>query len=184
MRTLARFCPLVTAFQPCPSVRSDGPYSHMLENLKIVMCFTQVSKRLPDCEHSAIMACSKDPATFTCKEICGGVTTCCSRRCASECHECQKVTKEKLGGDSRPSIRSHHRGHPCEQLLKCQHSCGLPCSSDHSCSTRCGQTCRQCCSHRACNMRCWQPCSPCTETCEWRCPHHSCPMACGSVSSL
>jgi hypothetical protein len=171
-------------FQLYPSARSDGSYSHMLENLKAVMCLAQVSKRLLDCEHSAVMACGRDPATFTCEEVCGGVTTCCSRRCASKCHECQKVTKEKMAGDSRPSIRSHHRDHPCERLLKCQHSCGLTCSSNHSCSTSCGQTCRQRCSHRECDKLCREPCSPCMETCEWRCPHHSCPVACGSVSAL
>ncbi len=154
----------------------------MLENLKAVKCVAQTSKRLPGCEHSATMACSRDPATVMCKEICGGSTTCCSRRCTSRCHECQKVTKEKTAGDSRPSARAYHRDHPCQWLLKCQHLCGLPCSSDHSCNPKCPQGGRQRCSHRKCDKPCWKPCPPCMEPCEWRCPHHECPVVCGSVS--
>ena len=164
------------------SSSSDAPSSHTLENLQAVKCVAQVSKPLPGCEHNGTMACSKDPATFTCKEICGGLTTCCSRRCTSRCHECQKVTKEKTAANSHLVLRSHHRDHACQRLLKCQHPCNLPCSPDHSCNPRCSEACRQRCSHRRCERPCWEPCPPCMEPCEWRCPHHSCPVACGSVS--
>src|SRR5712691_11920525 len=155
----------------------------MLENLKAVNCVAQISKRLPGCEHSATMACSRVPATVMCKEICGGLTTCCSCRCTSRCHECQKVTKEKTAGDSRSLVRTHHVGHACERLLKCQHTCSLPCSSDHSCNPRCRQICRQRCGHRKCGKPCGEPCRPpCMKPCEWRCSHHTCPVVCGSVS--
>ena len=155
----------------------------MLENLKAVNCTSQVLKRLPDCEHSGTMACGRDPATFTCKEVCGGLTTCCSRLCTSRCHECQKVTKEKTLAIFRPFIRAHHRDHSCQRLLKCQHLCGLPCSPDHSCNPKCPQACRQRCDHRECEKPCWEPCPPCMEPCQWHCPHHSCPVVCGSVSA-
>jgi hypothetical protein len=182
MRTHISLCPLASVFHVRSSVPSDASSSYMLENLKTVKCVAQTSKRLPDCEHNAIMACSKDPATFTCKEVCGGLTTCCSRKCTSRCHECQKVTKEKAPGGSRPLVRTHHRDHPCQRLLKCQHLCGLPCSSDHSCNPKCPQACRQRCIHRTCDKPCWEPCPPCVEPCGWLCPHHSCPVVCGSVS--
>jgi hypothetical protein len=161
---------------------SDTPSSHMIENLRAIKCVAKVSKRLLECEHRAIMACGKDPSTFTCREVCGGMTTCCSRRCTSRYHECQTITKEKTIARSLPLVRSHHRDHACERLLKCQHLCGLPCSSDHSCNPKCSQECRQRCSHRQCKRPCWEPCPPCMEPCEWRCSHHSCPVVCGSVS--
>ena len=160
----------------------DASYSHMLENLMAVKCVAQTSKRLPNCEHSATMACSSDPTTFKCKEVCRGLTTCCSRRCTSRCDGCQKVTKDKSVGASRPLVRTHHVDHACERLLKCQHSCGLPCSSDHSCNPRCQKTCRQHCGHRKCGKPCEEPCPPCLRPCEWRCSHHSCPVVCGLVS--
>ena len=183
MWACSRLCPLASALHFRPSVLSDARSSHMLENLGAVKCVERVSKHLPECEHDAIMACGKDPATFTCKEVCGGLTTCCSRPCTSRCHECQTVTKENITARSFPLARTHHRDHACQRLLKCQHLCGLPCSSDHSCNPKCPQTCRQRCSHRECKKPCWEPCPPCMEPCEWHCSHHSCPVMCGSVSS-
>ncbi|KAH9987465.1 AAA domain-containing protein [Russula compacta] len=174
--------PIYDVKLPCGHTAKFVP-CHMLENLKAIDCTAQVSKRLPDCEHSGTMACGRDPATFTCKEVCGGLTTCCSRLCTSRCHECQKVTKEKIPGTSRPFIRAHHRDHACQRLLKCQHLCGLPCSPDHSCNPKCPQACRQRCGHRKCEKPCWEPCPPCMEPCEWHCPHHSCPVVCGSPCS-
>ena len=153
----------------------------------MVECVSPVSKRLPDCEHRGVMACSEDPTKFECREVCGGDTTCCSRTCNSQCHECQKVTRETAdsgaGAPRLPLVRTHHRSHPCERTLKCGHLCGLDCSSDHSCNSQCFQSCRQQCSHKKCPKDCWEPCPPCVEPCGWRCSHHSCPVVCGSVSS-
>jgi hypothetical protein len=183
MWACSRLCSLASALHVLLSFPADADSSHMLENLEIVECVARVSKRLPECEHSAIIACSKDPASFTCKEVCGGMTTCCSRQCTSRCHECQMVTKEKTTAVSLPLVRSHHRDHACQRLLKCQHLCGLPCSSDHPCSPKCSQACRQRCSHQECKKQCWKPCPPCRVPCEWRCSHHWCPLMCGSVRS-
>jgi hypothetical protein len=186
MRSCCRLCPLASALpRHFRLVPSDALSSHMLEILRAVKCVAKISKHLPECEHSAIMTCFKDPAAFQCKEVCGGMTTCCSRQCTSRCHECQTITKEKTTASARslPLVRIHHRDHPCQRLLKCQHLCGLPCSAEHSCNPKCPQLCRQRCSHRRCKKPCWEPCPPCMEPCEWRCPHHSCPVVCGSVSS-
>jgi hypothetical protein len=158
----------------------------MIENLQAIKCEAKVSKRLPGCEHSGVMACSKDPATFICKETCGGESQCCSRTCNAQCNVCQKITKEKMAIGSQPSQRLvrriYHQDHACERLLKCQHLCGLPCHGNRSCNPKCPEPCRQRCGHRKCEKPCWEPCPPCMEPCEWRCPHQSCPVVCGSVS--
>ncbi|KAI9445926.1 hypothetical protein H4582DRAFT_1805091 [Lactarius indigo] len=167
------------------SVPLDAYSSHKLGNLETIKCVAQVPKRLPGCEHSGVMACSADPTNFECKEVCGGHTTCCGRTCKSRCHECQKVTRDNAApgaGALRP-VRTHHKSHPCERTLKCQHMCGLACSSDHSCNPKCSQSCRQQCGHQKCQKGCWEPCPPCMESCEWRCPHHTCPVVCGSICS-
>jgi hypothetical protein len=165
-------------------VSFEALFSHKLENLETVQCVALVSKRLPGCEHRGTMACSRDPAEFECKEVCGGTTTCCGRTCKSRCHECQEVTRDAAipGANALPPVRTHHESHPCERTIKCQHFCGLPCSSEHSCNPKCPKPCRQRCGHQKCKKQCWDPCPPCMEPCEWRCDHHSCPVVCGSVS--
>ncbi|KAH9048674.1 hypothetical protein EDB83DRAFT_2507364 [Lactarius deliciosus] len=176
--------PMYNVKLPCGHITKSVP-CHKLGNLETVKCVAQVSKRLPGCEHSGVMACSGDPTNFECKEVCGGQTTCCSRTCKSRCHECQKVTRDNAAprtGALRP-VRTHHKSHPCERTLKCQHMCGLACSSDHSCNPKCPQSCRQRCGHQKCQKECWEPCPPCMEPCEWRCPHHTCPVVCGSICS-
>ncbi|KAH9170429.1 hypothetical protein EDB89DRAFT_1304426 [Lactarius sanguifluus] len=174
--------PMYDVELPCGHIAKSVP-CHKLGNLKTVKCIAQVSKRLPGCEHSVTMACDGDPTDFECKEICGGETTCCSRTCKSRCHECQKVTRDSAAprAGAVPPVRTHHRSHPCERTLKCQHLCGLACSSDHSCNPKCPQSCRQRCDHQKCQKECWEPCPPCMEPCEWCCPHHLCPVICSRV---
>ncbi|KAH9048645.1 hypothetical protein EDB83DRAFT_2317393 [Lactarius deliciosus] len=87
----------------------DAYSSHQLGNLETVECVAQVSKRLPGCKHSGIMACDNDPTDFECKKSCGGQTTCCSQTCKSQCHECQEVTRNNAAsraGAVPPSIQS------------------------------------------------------------------------------
>ncbi|KAH9043919.1 hypothetical protein EDB85DRAFT_732741 [Lactarius pseudohatsudake] len=176
--------PMYNVKLPCGHIVKSVP-CHQLGNLETVKCVAQVSKRLPGCEHSGIMACDGDPTDFECKEICGGQTACCSRMCKSRCHECQEITRDNAAprAGAVPPVRTHHKSHPCERMLKCQHFCGLACSSDHSCNPKCPQSCRQRCGHQICQKECWEPCPPCMEPCEWRCSHHSCPVVCGSICS-
>ncbi|KAH9052824.1 hypothetical protein EDB87DRAFT_1676964 [Lactarius vividus] len=167
---------------PCGHVVESVP-CHKLENLETIKCFVWVSKRLPGCEHRVNITCSGDPSNLVCKEICGGHTACCGRTCKSRCHECQEVTRHRAATRTRaiPPVRTHHRSHPCERTLKCQHLCGLVCSSDHSCNPKCAQSCRRQCGHQKCQKECWEPCSPCMEPCQWRCRHHSCPVICSRL---
>ncbi|KAI0294249.1 P-loop containing nucleoside triphosphate hydrolase protein, partial [Multifurca ochricompacta] len=162
--------PVYNVRLPCGHT-AESVFCYKLEDLVSIECVVPVLKSLPSCEHSAKMGCSRDRASFTCKEICGGLMTCCGRMCTSRCHECQKATREVKDIGRFPFVRTHHRAHSCERLLKCQHLCGFPCSSDHSCNPQCAGSCRQRCSHRKCEKPCWEPCPPCMEPCEWRCPH-------------
>ncbi|KAI9445914.1 hypothetical protein H4582DRAFT_1804702, partial [Lactarius indigo] len=181
--------PVYNVKLPCGHIARSVPFdacsSHQLENLETIRCFVQVSKPLPGCEHNGIMACSGDPANFKCNQVCGDQTTCCNRTCKSRCHECQKITRDNVAPDAGALrlVRTHHKSHPCERALKCQHLCGLTCSSDHLCKSTCSQSCRQRCGHQKCQMGCWEPCRPCIGLCEWRCSHHSCPVVCGSICS-
>ncbi|KAH9014346.1 hypothetical protein EDB85DRAFT_875353 [Lactarius pseudohatsudake] len=176
--------PIYNVRLPCGHIVKSVP-CHKLENLETIKCFVPVSKRLPGCEHCVTIACSGDPSNLVCKEICGGYNACCGRTCKSRCHECQEVTRDSAAPRARavPPVRTHHKSHPCERTLKCQHLCGLACSSDHSCNSKCRQSCRRQCGHQKCQQECWEPCSPCMEPCEWRCPHYTCPVVCGSICS-
>ncbi|KAI9431019.1 hypothetical protein H4582DRAFT_1823204 [Lactarius indigo] len=167
---------------PCGHTATSGSRQ---SNLETIRCFARVSKRLPGCEHYAIMACSADPADVECNQVCGGQTTCCGRTCKSRCYDCQTITRDNVapGAGALRLVRMHHQSHPCERALKCQHLCGLVCSSDHLCDPTCSQSCRQRCGHQKCQKGCWEPCSPCMKPCEWRCSHHSCPVVCGSICS-
>lgn len=155
-----------------------------MDHLDLVECTQRVTRRLPHCEHSTQMNCSQDPSTVQCKELCGGTTQCCSKRCKSQCSKCQKVTLTASGNTEQFGIirRFQHAAHPCERLLYCQHLCGSACSQDHHCNPTCKKACRQQCAHTICKKRCYIPCVPCMEPCQWRCAHHACPVACGSVS--
>ncbi|KAH8981146.1 hypothetical protein EDB92DRAFT_2055683 [Lactarius akahatsu] len=176
--------PVYNVKLPCGHTVKSVP-CHKIGILETVKCVAQVSKRLPGCEHSGIMACSGDPTNFECKEVCGGDTSCCGRTCKSRCYECQKVTRDSAAprAGAVPPVRTHHTSHSCERTLKCRHLCGLACSSDHSCNPKCSQSCRQQCGHQRCQKECWEPCPPCMEPCEWRCSHHTCPVVCGSICS-
>ena len=160
--------------------------SHKLEDLRSVLCYQQVRKQLPHCEHSAVMPCHQDPETFHCTEPCRGVLSCCSRTCKAVCSECQKVTIERTESTvpTGKITRTSHRTHPCERMLYCQHKCGLACSQDHECNTACSEKCRQQCSHNRCTQPCHVACAPCMEPCMWQCEHAACPVLCGSVWSV
>jgi len=118
-----------------------------------------------------------------CQAVCGGSMSCCTRTCGSKCSQCLKLTQSSASAPaaSGPVSRTHHKSHPCERLLYCQHRCGLDCSSDHKCNPKCGERCRQACLHHRCSKDCWEPCAPCMEPCQWNCAHLTCPVLCGSV---
>ncbi|KAI0956522.1 hypothetical protein AcW1_005178 [Taiwanofungus camphoratus] len=173
---------------PIPRIRlpcghfKDKVACHLLDKLETIKCQERVIKQLPRCEHQAILPCCQSPASFQCKEPCGGALSCCSKTCKSRCSDCQKASG---GMSSIISLvqRTAHITHPCDRSLYCEHPCGLDCSQDHHCNDNCKQKCRQLCSHHECPKPCSEPCAPCMEPCTWICAHQSCPVVCGSICS-
>ncbi len=162
-------------------------YSYEFDDLQDVQCNVNVEKTLPQCEHTARVQCHQDPKLVRCRSICGGLMTCCSRKCSSTCNECRTITAAAFTLNQLPSriTRTTHRNHPCERLLYCQHHCGRNCSQDHECNNNCSERCRQTCSHHTCEKPCSEPCPPCMEPCSWMCGHGNvCPVPCGSVRAL
>ncbi|TBU41804.1 hypothetical protein BD309DRAFT_964525 [Dichomitus squalens] len=174
--------PMYSVTLPCGHTASKVP-CHKLQDLYSVQCTKQVLKKLPGCEHSAIVACHEDPANAWCSEPCGGKLQCCSRTCKASCSDCRSLTVQRTQPAVGKMSRTYHIGHPCERLLYCQHQCGLDCAREHQCNTKCSQTCRQQCVHHKCAKPCSEPCAPCMEPCQWSCPHFTCPVLCGSICS-
>jgi hypothetical protein len=158
--------------------------SHEMDDLTKVKCERKVEKKLPFCEHFSTIACHQDPAKIDCRSLCGQEMSCCSRRCAAQCHRCMRLSAPGGKPSSNPVSRSIHSPHFCQRLLYCQHPCNLTCSQDHSCNSDCREPCRQECSHHKCDKPCSEPCPPCMDPCEWRCMHQACPVPCGSVSGI
>lgn len=159
--------------------------SYQLEDLASVQCDTKVVKKLPGCEHSARTECHRDPSTVWCSEPCGGTLSCCTKTCKAGCSSCRSLTLEKSGIEPRTAgkvLRTHHKDHPCERLLYCEHECRSKCHpKDQDCNSSCKETCRQQCVHNKCKKPCSEPCAPCMEPCVWTCAHMTCPVLCGSV---
>ncbi|KAI0696188.1 hypothetical protein BC835DRAFT_1272285 [Cytidiella melzeri] len=173
--------PMYNVRLPCGHEEAVVP-CHLYDDLGNVACMQDVRKRLPRCEHFAVMPCYQNPATFQCQESCGGAMDCCTRTCKSKCYDCQKLSLPTGSDEVKMVLRSKHKPHPCERILYCQHLCGLDCHpKDEGCNPSCKGGCRQQCSHHRCKKPCSIPCAPCMEQCEWRCSHHSCPVSCGSI---
>ncbi|KAI0353983.1 hypothetical protein OH77DRAFT_1426841 [Trametes cingulata] len=174
--------PIYDVNLPCGHSAKRVP-CYKLEDLASVQCTQQVRKRLPSCEHSAMVACHRDPASVQCSETCAGTLQCCSKTCKAKCGQCQAVNIQSPMMKSQKVARARHVSHPCERPLYCEHRCGLPCSQEHQCNTKCKNPCRQQCAHHRCPKPCSEPCAPCMEPCIWSCAHMSCPVLCGSICS-
>ncbi|KAI1789279.1 hypothetical protein LXA43DRAFT_590107 [Ganoderma leucocontextum] len=176
--------PVYSVALPCGHTASKA-FCYQLDDLATVKCSVQVRKELPGCEHSAIMACFRDPNLVSCLEPCGRTLQCCSTMCKASCSGCRSLTLQRTqpSSSSGKVSRTHHVGHPCERLLPCQHACGLGCVKGHACNTVCRQPCRQRCPHNECSESCSEPCAPCREPCKWSCAHFTCPLPCGSICS-
>ena len=165
---------------------TDVRNSHQFTQLEGVYCAVVVHRPLPNCKHSASMACSADPSQIRCTEACDVERLCCSRRCPAQCWECRKpptpplTTLGLLFQSTRPRV--DHVRHACGKVLCCQHTCEQFCATGHVCGD-CTSECRQSCVHHSCELGCSIACTPCAEPCPWSCPHQTCPVPCGSVSS-
>jgi len=136
-----------------------------MDNLAEVFCNTVITKQLPNCEHTADLACAADPSEHRCRSLCGGIMACCGRNCSSQCHNCQRQNETNTDQDQHARVA--HHPHPCQKTLFCQHQCQLSCSQEHQCTTQCNRPCRQQCPHARCRQACSNPCTPCQEPCTW-----------------
>lgn len=161
-------------------------------------CLVKVKKVVPRCQHTQMVPCSQDPATFCCKDRCQNVLP-CGHLCASPCGKpctvyCEvKVTLELKCGHSqqdacfykthgtKPECRA-----PCKHLLKCGHVCQGTCGKCNQgryhlpCSHKCERL--LICSHK-CRDTCTSSCPPCQLPCENCCIHSQCMKKCGQACS-
>ncbi|KAI0092232.1 hypothetical protein BDY19DRAFT_929008 [Irpex rosettiformis] len=174
--------PMYNVRLPCGHVIASVP-CHLYDNLSEVTCSVEVTKKLPCCEHSAVMSCNRDASNWLCQELCDGIMSCGTKTCKNKCFDCQRLsTPPDAVVELKKVVRSTHKTHPCERTLYCQHLCALDCHpKENGCNSSCQGECRQRCSHHRCDKPCSTPCAPCMEECEWRCPHQECPVACGSI---
>jgi len=144
---------------------SNPSTSSKMETLEQVFCDFPVEKKLPHCEHAAIMACSDDPSQHMCSARCGLPMKCCSKICNSLCHECQKSSEKPVEGQN--ILRTAHKSHPCQKEIHCGHRCQEKCSENHKHTVKCKEKCRQSCTHAQCRLPCSVPCAPCQQPCPW-----------------
>lgn len=141
----------------------DANASYQMENLEAVSCKTLVCKKLPSCEHFAMIACSEDDlANVTCQKTCNSDMDCCSEKCTGRCGDCQKLSR----GYARPGSlieRTKHARHPClAPVPTCGHLCQYDCGSNHKHSTvTCLGDCLRVCTHSTCPEKCSVACAPC-----------------------
>ncbi|XP_032369209.1 NFX1-type zinc finger-containing protein 1 isoform X2 [Etheostoma spectabile] len=157
-------------------------------------CPVKVEKIIPQCQHTQMVPCHKDPQTFTCKKPCQKLLPCghpCDSFCGEPCTKrCMvKVTLKLKCGHSQqdacfyqtyteqPECRT-----PCQKQLKCGHACHGTCGKcfqgrfHYPCLHKCDRL--LICSHK-CREPCTRDCPPCQEPCENCCVHSKCMKPCG-----
>lgn len=179
--------------KPCQKILCDQghPCKLLCHEECPSLCTVNVEKIVPECQHTQMIPCHQDPATFSCQRLCpmtlpcGHIQQCfcffkkqeIKPQCRTECrhqlkcgHACQGTCGSCLQG------RYHSLcPHPCERLLVCSHKCSVPCTRD---CPPCQRPCENCCVHSQCKKKCGQACSPCVEPCAWQCQHQRCTKLC------
>lgn len=159
-------------------------------------CRVKVEKVIPQCQHTQMVPCHQDPATFTCQMPCQKLLP-CGHRCDSVCGEpcstkCIVIVTLKLScGHSQQGACFYQtiKEQPeckaqCNHQLKCGHSCRGTCSKCYQgrfhipCPRRCERL--LICSHK-CMEPCTRECPPCQRTCENCCVHSNCMRQCGQL---
>ncbi|XP_039653022.1 NFX1-type zinc finger-containing protein 1 isoform X2 [Perca fluviatilis] len=157
-------------------------------------CPVKVEKIIPQCQHTQMVPCHRDPQTFICKEPCQKLLPCghpcdslCGEKCTSQCKV--KVTLKLKCGHSQQDacfykthIEQPECRTPCEEQLKCGHPCHGNCGKcyqgrfHYPCFHHCDRL--LICSHK-CREPCTRDCPPCQEPCENCCVHSKCMKPCG-----
>ncbi|XP_030275595.1 NFX1-type zinc finger-containing protein 1 isoform X4 [Sparus aurata] len=157
-------------------------------------CPVKVEKIIPQCQHSQMVPCHQDPATFACQEPCKKMLPCghpcdssCGEPCTSKCKV--KVTLQLLCGHSQVAECFYMTctgevecRAPCEHKLLCGHACRGTCGKCYQGRFHfpCVHQCERLliCSHK-CNQPCTSSCPPCQRPCENFCIHSRCMKPCG-----
>ncbi|KAM9410372.1 NFX1-type zinc finger-containing protein 1 [Pholidichthys leucotaenia] len=157
-------------------------------------CPVKVQKIVPQCQHTQMIPCHQDPATFVCQEPCQKLLECghpCDQACGYQCTSFCKVKvtlKLKCGHSSEYAC--YYTTHldeakcnaPCKHQLKCGHVCRGTCSRCYQgrFHSACLHKCERLliCSHQ-CREPCTRDCPPCQRPCENCCVHSKCMKPCG-----
>ncbi|KAG0297678.1 hypothetical protein BGZ96_005342 [Linnemannia gamsii] len=151
-----------------------------------VTCTVKVTRKLPFCEHEAVMECSKDPQLVNCNVKCGKNLE-CGHACTRACHECQELSsprakETKVPPQARENKRTNHGSCKveCGRTQFCGHGCKKHCHGKEPCPP-CPVKCAVKCTHAECGKSCDVPCAACCNPCIWECPHQGqCNLPCGA----
>ncbi|XP_071520848.1 NFX1-type zinc finger-containing protein 1 isoform X2 [Panulirus ornatus] len=163
-------------------------------------CPVKVAKVVPECNHTAWIACGIPATTDVCDGSCQKKLPCghpCSARCKEVCtvkctHPVTITTKcpkghsimvpchlsDKVNGEDAWEYCKER----CNQLLNCKHECVGNCGScfQGRLHVSCRKPCKKLlvCGH-ICQHPCTANCPPCQEQCQWHCEHSQCRKNCG-----
>ncbi|XP_042361275.1 NFX1-type zinc finger-containing protein 1 isoform X2 [Plectropomus leopardus] len=157
-------------------------------------CTVKVEKIIPQCQHTQMVPCHRDPKTFECQEPCPKELHCghpCDSLCGQPCTRwCKvKVTLQLECGHSQQDACFYKTAKekptcktPCKERLKCGHACQGTCGQcsqgrfHYPCYHKCERL--LICSHK-CKEPCTRNCPPCQRPCENCCVHSKCMKPCG-----
>lgn len=182
----------------CGHVKTELP-CWQYQDLFTVTCRVEVSKNVPGCNHTSLVACHTDVTDpdYVCVADCAASKS-CGHRCSKKCYTCNKMREDTMETDhgecqsvcgrkyalcKHSDTGSCHEGQcsPCSAIsdIRCSHSkstrlCSeppIPCAEEHCASAN---------SHSACTVPCAAPCDhiPSSERCTKRL---SCGCQCVSV---
>lgn len=163
---------------PCGHVPSSL-LCHQLQDLGKVKCTKLIPRKLELCGHEIALPCPKDPKTYKCNRVCGGLLP-CGHQCTSVCASCTRASVSPNSQDITP-VTIH--ASPCRTKCgrgysTCPHNCTKGCHGEEKCPP-CSQPCAIRCDHSVCGKKCSDPCAPCPERCTWGCKHRQrCEMPC------
>ena len=128
-----------------------------------VVCKSPVPLTLPQCQHEAVVPCSRVDLALAGNEKCLSQVLVTWPHCL---HSQQARCCDKERTVAGPC------SHKCEKILACSHLCSLSCHSGKPCGS-CNKPCWISCSHHQCAKKCSEPCIPCASDCSWKgCAHN------------
>ena len=163
-------------------------------------CTIDVKKTLPECGHTIVLPCFKEPRPELCNERCEKTRPCghrCTRKCGETCkkYPCSANVQVPLDCGHTKKVECYLSSHLNLTALLCQKPCEkkLPCT--HTCQNKCCEPCaEQCnavvnkvwpCGHKL-KRKCYQAQNPEVYPCQKACERklqcgHPCTNKCGQT---